>query len=87
MSEKYFWKVTKLILEVVLKNGINQKIKITQKKINKKTYIYILFFYPKIDKKNFGGIENLNFYKKNFQILKKKNNIYKCHIFSTLQII
>ena len=88
-SEKYFLESKKLILEKILKNRIkSKKLKSLKKKINKKTLMIGIRKFeeaPKIEKKNFGGIESLNFYKKNYQILKKKNNIYKCHIFSTLQ--
>jgi hypothetical protein len=40
---------------------------------------------PKFDRKKFGGIENFNFYKKNFKIFKKKIRTNKGFIFSTLE--
>ena len=40
---------------------------------------------PKFDRKKFGGGEGFNFYKKNFELLKKKLKINKSFIFSTLE--
>jgi len=40
---------------------------------------------PKFHRKKFGGIESFNFYKKNFEILKKKFKIKESFVFSTLQ--
>ena len=39
----------------------------------------------KFDRKKFGGIENFNFYNKNFQILRKKFKIKDSFVFSTLK--
>ena len=88
-SEKYFLHTKKLILKKIIQNKIKSK-KLNQLKrtINKRSLMIGIRKFeeaPKFDRKKFGGIENFNFYNKNFKILRKKFKIKDCFVFSTLK--
>ena len=88
-SEKYFINTKEIILKKILRNKIKSKYLIfLKKKIDKKSLMVGIRKFeeaPKFDRKKFGGVEDFNFYKKNFEIFKKKFKINKCFIFSTLK--
>ena len=88
-SEKYFLNTKKLILKKIIQNKIkSKKLNQLKKTINKKSLMIGIRKFeeaPKFDRKKFGGIENFNFYNKNFKILRKKFKIKDCFVFSTLK--
>ena len=82
-SEKYFIENKSLIVKKILCNT-NQKIKNFKKKINRKSILIGLRLFeesPASIRKNFGGIENVMFYKNSIKKLNKK--ILKPNIFFT----
>jgi len=88
-SEKYFINTKKLILKKILQNKIKSKnLSFLKQRINKRSLMIGIRKFeeaPKFDRKQFGGVEGFNFYKKNFEILKKKFKINQSFIFSTLE--
>ena len=82
-SEKYFIENKSLIVKEILYNK-SLKIKNFKKKINNRSILIGLRLFeesPTNIRKNFGGIENLIFYKNSIKKLNKK--IHKPNIFFT----
>lgn len=88
-SEKYFLNTKKLILKKIIQNKIkSKKLNQLKKSINKRSLMIGIRKFeeaPKFDRKKFGGIENFNFYNRNFKIFKKKFKIKDSFVFSTLK--
>jgi len=86
-SESYFKEIKNEITQKIFKNKIINKQLIEMKKnINNTSVLMCVRLYeeaPKKIQKTFGGIENINFYKKAIEIFKKKGLNYKIFITST----
>ena len=89
-SEKYFLETKNEILKKILTNKIYSKdLKLLKKIINKKSLMIGIRMFeeaPTKIMKQFGGIENFNFYLDKIKIIKKKISIKKKFIFSTMSI-
>ncbi len=88
-SEKYFFQNKKTITKKILKNKINNlNIEKIKKKIKRNSvFVGIRMFEeaPNNLRKNFGGLENFNFYNKYIKYFKKKNSQSNFFIFSTMK--
>ena len=86
-SEKYFFKNKRKILKKIINKKIkNNKLNKFSKTIDKNSVLVGVRTFedaPERIKKNFGGIENFNFYNKQINKLKRKSKLKKFYIFST----
>ena len=86
-SENYFIEIKKKIIKMILKNKIkNKKLIKIKENIEKISILVGIRLYeeaPKKIRKNFGGIESINFYKKSIKKFLKKKIKSKIYITST----